>query len=77
MKELISPRKLEAGDKVAFISISGGRAGDPDMLPRYEIGKKRFEEIFGVKVVETPNALKGSKYLYDHPEKRAEDLMRH
>lgn len=75
MKELIIPDKLKAGDKVAFISISGGRAGDHDMIGRYEIGKKRFEETFGVKVVETPNALKGSQYLYDHPEKRAEDLM--
>ena len=61
MKELIIPKKLNAGDTVAFISISGGRAGDPDMLPRYKTGKKRFEEIFGVKVIETPNALNGSK----------------
>ena len=28
MKKLIVPSKLNAGDKVAFISISGGRAGD-------------------------------------------------
>ena len=75
MKELIIPKKLNEGDTVAFISISGGRAGDPDMLPRYETGKKRFEEIFGVNVIETPNALKGSKFLFDHPEKRGEDLM--
>ena len=45
------------------------------MLPRYRLGKRRFEKIFHVKVVETPNALRGSKYLYEHPEKRAEDLM--
>lgn len=75
MRELIVPKKLNRGDTVAFISISGGRAGDPDMLSRYETGKKRFEDIFGVKVVETPNALKGTQYLYEHPEKRAEDLM--
>ena len=75
MKELIIPSKLNAGDKVAFISISGGRAGDKDMLPRYMLGKRRFERIFRVEVVETPNALKGSEYLYEHPEKRAEDLM--
>lgn len=75
MKDLIVPRKIRKGDTVAFISLSGGRAGDEDMLNRYEIGKKRFQEIFGVKVVETPHALKGSKYLYVHPEKRAEDLM--
>ena len=75
MKELIIPSKLNEGDTVAFISISGGRAGDEDMLPRYLLGKRRFERIFNVKVVETPHALKGSSYLYEHPEKRAEDLM--
>ncbi len=75
MKKLIIPPKLNEGDKVAFISISGGRAGDADMLPRYLLGKRRFEKIFNVKVVETPHALKGSSYLYEHPEKRAEDLM--
>ena len=75
MKKLIIPEKLNEGDTVAFISVSGGRAGDADMLPRYLLGKRRFEKIFHVKVVETPNALKGSKYLYEHPEKRAEDLM--
>jgi len=75
MKEMIIPSKLNEGDTVAFISISGGRAGDEDMLPRYLLGKRRFERIFNVKVVETPHALKGSSYLYEHPEKRAEDLM--
>ncbi|WP_026526417.1 LD-carboxypeptidase [Butyrivibrio sp. VCD2006] len=75
MKKLIVPKKLSAGDTVAFISLSGGRAGDTDMLPRYETGKRRFEEAFNVKVIETPNALAGSDFLYEHPEKRAEDLM--
>ena len=31
MKELIVPKKIRKGDTVAFISISGGRAGDSDM----------------------------------------------
>ena len=53
MKELIIPSKLNEGDTVAFISISGGRAGDEDMLPRYQLGKRRFEKIFNVKVVES------------------------
>ena len=55
MKNLIVPKKIRKGDTVAFISLSGGRAGDADMLKRYETGKKRFQEIFGVKVVETPH----------------------
>lgn len=75
LKDLKIPNKINPGDTVAFISISGGRAGDADLLQRYNTGKARFEEIFGVKVIETPNALKGSEYLYAHPEKRAEDLM--
>ncbi|MBP5605055.1 MAG: LD-carboxypeptidase [Ruminiclostridium sp.] len=75
MNKLIVPKKLNEGDTVALISISGGRAGDKDMLPRYEIGKKRLADIFHLNVIETPHALMGSEYLYEHPEKRAEDLM--
>lgn len=75
MRELIVPGKLQRGDTIALISISGGRAGDEDMLPRYKIGKKRLEDLFGLNVIETPNALKGSSFLYEYPEKRAEDLM--
>ena len=77
MKDLIVPKKICKGDTVAFISISGGRAGDPDMLERYETGKKRMQDIFGVKVIETPHALKGSAYLYEHPEKRKPGSRRH
>lgn len=40
------------------------------MFQRYFIGKERFEKNFGVHVIETPNALKGSEYSYEHPEKR-------
>ena len=75
MKNLIVPGRLKSGDTVAFISLSGGRAGDEDMLSRYHTGKRRFEKAFGVNVIETPNALNGSRFLYEHPEKRAEDLM--
>ena len=38
-------------------TVSGGRAGDEDMLYRYEIGKQRLEEF---NAVATPNALAGS-----------------
>lgn len=75
MLNLIKPKKLNRGDKVATVSLSWGGAGDPDLLWRYEQGKKRLEEIFGLSVVEMPNTLKGSHYVYAHPEKRAEDLM--
>ena len=58
-----------------MISISGGRAGDEDMLYRYEAGKRRLEETWDIHVVPTPNALAGSNFLYEHPEAQAEDLM--
>jgi muramoyltetrapeptide carboxypeptidase LdcA involved in peptidoglycan recycling len=75
MNALIKPGKLNVGDNVATISISGGRAGDPDMVERYLVGKSRLENIFGLKVIETPNAMKGSDFLYRNPKARAEDLM--
>ena len=63
------------GDTVATVSLSWGGAGDEDLLWRYRLGRKRLEEQFGLKVVEMENTLKGSKYLYQHPEARAKDLM--
>lgn len=72
---MIKPEKLNKGDKVAIVSLSNGMAGDELFRHRYEIGKKRIEEIFGLKVVEMKNTLKGSEYLYKHPEARAEDMM--
>ena len=34
MHQLIKPKKLNPGDTIATISLSGGRAGDPDMIER-------------------------------------------
>jgi muramoyltetrapeptide carboxypeptidase LdcA involved in peptidoglycan recycling len=73
--DLIKPCHLKSGDKVATISLSWGGAGDSDILWRYNIGKKRLEEQFGLEVVEMPHTLKGTEFIYNHPEKRAEDLM--
>ncbi len=75
MMNLIKPNRLRPGDKIATVSSSWGGAGDERLRYRYETGKKRLEEEFGLKVFEMENTLKGSKYLYEHPEKRAEDLM--
>ncbi|GFP75612.1 Microcin C7 self-immunity protein MccF [Clostridium fungisolvens] len=72
---LMKPKRLKRGDKVATVSLSWGGAGDEDLLWRYNLGKRRLQEHFGLEVVEMPNTLKGSDYLYNHPEKRAEDLM--
>lgn len=72
---LIKPSKLKAGDTVATVSLSWGGAGDENILWRYNAGKKRLQEVFGLNVIEMSNTLKGTDYLYRHPEKRAEDLM--
>lgn len=75
MKPLIKPAKLSKGDTVAAVSLSWGGAGDSDLLWRYSVGKQRLLQQFGLKVMEMENTLKGSEYLYHHPEKRAQDLM--
>ena len=75
MKNLIKPSPLKRGDKVATISLSWGGAGDSDLLWRYEQGKKRLINDFGLEVVEMPHTLAGSQFIKQHPEKRAEDLM--
>lgn len=75
MLKLVKPQSLKRGDKVATVSLSWGGAGDEALLWRYNLGKKRLQEQFGLEVIEMPNTLKGSDYLYRHPEKRAEDLM--
>lgn len=72
---MIKPERLKRGDKVAIISLSSGMLGEKKYIHKYELGKKRLEEKFGLEVVTMPNALKGIEYLYNHPEKRAEDLM--
>lgn len=72
---LIKPNKLQTGDTIATVSLSWGGAGDKSLLWRYELGKRRLEEVFGVNVIEMENTLKGSEYIYEHPEARAKDLM--
>ncbi len=73
MKQLIKPKVLQPGNKVATISLSWGGAGE---LPyRYQQGKQRLQEIFGLEVAETKHALKSAEWIYNHPQARAEDLM--
>lgn len=74
IKALVKPPRLQRGDTVAAISLSGGRAGDSDLIWRYQLGKRRLQEAFSLRVVETPHALRGSDYLYRNPQARAEDL---
>ena len=74
-ENMIKPKKLHKGDKVAIVSLSSGTAGEDLFRHRYELGKRRLEEEFGLITVTMPNALKGCEYLDNHPEARAKDLM--
>ena len=69
------PPKLHPGDTVAIVSLSAGTAGDAHFKWRTEQGIQRLEDNFDLRVKVMDHALSGSDYLYQHPEKRAEDLM--
>ena len=73
--KMIKPKHLERGDTVAIVSLSAGTLGEPFAIHRLYIAKERLEKDYGLCVKVMPNALKGRKYLYEHPEKRAEDMM--
>lgn len=72
---MIKPEGLKKGDKVAVVSLSSGMIGEKNYIHKYYLGKKRLEEEFGLEVVAMPNALKGAKFIEEHPELRAKDLM--
>ena len=74
MRKLIKPERLRIGDKVAIVSLSRGMLGDQEFIHKYKIAKERLEKM-GFEVVAMKNALKGSEFLYEHPELRAQDLM--
>ena len=66
---------LKKGDKIAIVSLSWGGLGDKNLIHKYYIAKERLENDFSLEVVTMPNALKGTEYIYNHPDKRAKDLM--
>lgn len=67
------PLKLRKGDKVAIVSLSSGMLGEEFCSHNKELGSKRLKEM-GLEPVFMPHSLKGSAYLNQYPEKRAEDL---
>lgn len=70
---MIKPRKLRPGDTVAAITLSWG---GPGTYPhRYEAGKQQLQDEFGLRVVETAHTLHENRWLHNHPEARAHDLM--
>lgn len=72
---MLKPKRLEIGDCIAIVSLSSGIAGDKDFFHRYEIGKQRLENEFGLRTVTTPNALLGTNKTHLYPELRAKDMM--
>ena len=71
--DMMKPRKLQPGDKVATVSLSWG---GPGMFPcRYEAGKRQLQDEFGVTVVEMPHTLSDASWLHHNPQARADDLM--
>lgn len=66
--------KLKKGDKVAVLSLSSGVLGERFASHQLELGKKRLKEL-GLEPVFGKHALKGLKYISEHPDKRAEDLV--
>ena len=74
MQGMKKPRKLQAGDTIAAVTLSwGGPSAFPD---RYEAGKRQLEKTFGVRVVEMPHTLSDAGWLMENPQARADDLMR-
>ena len=71
--DIIKPRTLRPGDRIAAISLSRGW---PSVFPRaYDDGKRQLQEAFGIEVVESRHALADIDWLAAHPEARAADLM--
>jgi muramoyltetrapeptide carboxypeptidase LdcA involved in peptidoglycan recycling len=69
------PDKLKPGDLVAIVSLSSGMLGEKDNAHTLELGVKRLKE-FGLETVFMPNALKGSEFIKNNPQARANDLKK-
>jgi muramoyltetrapeptide carboxypeptidase LdcA involved in peptidoglycan recycling len=67
------PKRLNAGDTVAIVSLSSGMLGEAFMADQRGLIEKRLNE-FRLNVVYAPHALKGLDYISEHPEARAADL---
>ena len=72
---LIKPKRLISGDTFCTVSVSHGWAGDINTKWRYDCGKKRLEDLYGLNVLPAPNSMRGNDFLSKHPEARADDIM--
>lgn len=70
---MIKPQHLKEKDTITTLSLSRWW---PWACPeRYVAWKKQLEDEFHVNIIEWKYTLKDPKWIYDHPEARAEDLM--
>ena len=59
---------------VAIVSLSSGIIGEEFVQFEVEIGLRRLRE-YGLNVKIMPHARMGLQYVYEHPEKPAEELQ--
>ncbi|MFB6174907.1 MAG: S66 peptidase family protein [Candidatus Nanohalobium sp.] len=71
-EEMISPDKLERGDKVAVLGTSGGIERFP---AAFERGLELLENRFELEPVVYSTAEKSTEYLNEHPAEKAEEIM--
>lgn len=73
-EDFILPPALERGDKVAVLAVS---SGIKERFPNaFQKGIERLEKRFELEPVIYDTAKKGTEYLSNNPEERAEDLMK-
>lgn len=73
MPELVRPRRLNPGDRIATVSPSWG---GPGAIPhRYETGKRQLEAEFGVTVIEMKHTMASDDWVSVNPRARAVDIM--
>lgn len=69
----IKPNALKPGNRIAAVTLSWG---GPGQFPhRYEAGKRQFEEMFDLHLVEMEHTCSDPDWIYQNPKARAEDLM--
>lgn len=73
LAELLRPRMLAPGDRLAAVSLSWGGAGK--FPHRFEAGRWQLQDEFGVELVATRHALRDPDWLGRNPQARADDLM--
>jgi muramoyltetrapeptide carboxypeptidase LdcA involved in peptidoglycan recycling len=70
---MLKSRRLKHGDRIAAVTLSWGGPGT--YSHRYKAGKRQFEEVFGLAVVEMAHTLSQPEWIAKNPQARAEDLM--